>query len=58
VTELAVRYLQLAADRGLTDVDGVMSDPNLADSRARPAFLAIHDRIVANARQAAEDAGP
>ena len=50
MTELAVRYLQLAADRGFADIEMVMFDANLADARAHPAFTAIHDRIVPNAR--------
>jgi hypothetical protein len=55
MTELALRYLQLAAGRGLADLDLVMDDPDLADARAQPPFTAVRDRIVANARAAAGD---
>ena len=50
MTELALRYLELAADRGLTDLDSVIADPSMADARAQPAFADVRDRIVANAR--------
>jgi hypothetical protein len=53
IRELALRYLELAADRGLTDLDRVMEDPALGDARALPGFAAVRDRIAANASSAA-----
>jgi hypothetical protein len=57
LTELALRYLQLAADRGLTDLDPVVADPSLVDALAQPAFAAVRDRIAANASTAADETG-
>jgi len=56
-TELALSYLQLAADRGLTDLDSVAADPSLVDARAQPAFATVRDRISANSRSAADETG-
>lgn len=58
ITELALGYLQLAADHGFADLDRVKEDPALADARALPAFAAVRDRIAANARSAADETGP
>ena len=55
ITELALRFLELAADHGLADLERIVEDPGLADARAQPAFTAVHDRIVANARATAGD---
>ena len=57
IPELALRYLELAAARGFDDPERVLSDPDLTDARVQPAFAAILDRIVANARAAAGDSG-
>ena len=57
MTELALRFLELAADHGLADLERVAEDPGLADVRAQPGFAAVRDRIVANARPAADKPG-
>jgi hypothetical protein len=57
MTDLALGYLQLAADHGYADLDGVMDDPDLAEARGRPSFAAIRDDIAANARSNPADSG-